>query len=97
MELPTLKKFQLRHPGINFIAVDIVGYPQLAKSFLAAHKLAGLHVAITNGLPWQFGMVETPSVFVLDRFGRIQFVHAGLLPDAAAILDKDLAALPKAR
>jgi len=31
---------------------------------------------------------------VIDRFGQIQFVHAGQLPDVGAILGKDLEALP---
>jgi hypothetical protein len=35
-----------------------------------------------------------PNTLVIDRFGQIQFVHAGQLPDVGAILGKDLEALP---
>jgi len=33
----------------------------------------------------------------MDRFGQIQFVHAGQLADVGAILGKDLEALPAAQ
>ena len=82
---------------MNFLAVDVAGTPEQAKSFLAAHHLTDLRVAVTSGWPPGFGVDQTPAILVLDRFGQIQFVHVGLLADVGAILGKDLDTLPKAR
>jgi hypothetical protein len=92
--LPALEEFQRLHPGANFLAVDTTGKTEDAVSFLAAHHLKTLRVAVSNGWPQEFGVIGTPATIVLDRFGQIQFVHAGQLPDVGAILGKDLEALP---
>jgi hypothetical protein len=92
--LPALEEFQKLHPGANFLAVDIAGKTEEAVSFLAAHNLKTLRVAVTSGWPQEFGVIGTPATVVIDRFGQIQFVHAGQLPDVGAILGKDLEALP---
>jgi hypothetical protein len=55
-----------------------------------------LHTAVQSDWPENFGVAAAPMSVVLDRFGQIQFVHAGLLADVEAILGKDLSALPEA-
>ena len=92
--MPALEEFQKLHPGANFLAVDIAGNTEEAISFLAAHHLKTLRVAVTSGWPQEFGDNWTPATIVIDRFGQIQFVHAGQLPNLGAILGKDLEALP---
>ena len=74
--------------------MDVAGKTEEAVSFLAAHHLEALRVAVSNGWPQEFGVIGTPATVVIDRFGQIQFVHAGQLPDLGAILGKDLEALP---
>jgi hypothetical protein len=74
--------------------VDIAGKPDEATSFLATRRLKTLRVAVASGWPLEFGVSGTPTTVVMDRFGQIQFVHAGQLPDVGAILGKDLGALP---
>ena len=92
--MPALEEFQNLHPGANFLAVDIAGNAEEARSFLAAHHLKTLRVAVTKGWPQEFGISGTPASIVIDRFGQIQFVHAGQLPNVGAILGKDLESLP---
>jgi len=95
--LPALQKFQEQHPGAKFLFVDIAGTLEQAQSFLAAHHLSDLRVAMSSGWPKGFGVDETPATIVLDRFGQIQFVHAGLSANIGAILGKDLDTLPGSR
>ena len=94
--MTALEKFQKLHTGANFLAVDIAGKTEEAKAFLAAHHLESLRVAVRDGWPQEFGMIGTPATVVIDRFGQMQYVHAGQLPDVAAILGKDLETLPAA-
>jgi len=93
-ELPALTEFETHHPEANMLAVEIGNKPAEINAFLATHKLAGLHVASSADWPEGFGAPQSPTSIVLDRFGQIQFVHAGLLPDVEAVLGKDLSALP---
>ena len=95
-ELPALEDFQNAHPGANFLAVDIGGNREEAISFLSTHNLKRLRVAVTEGWTQELGVIGTPATVVLDRFGQIQFVHAGQLPDVEGILGKDLESLPTA-
>lgn len=92
--MPALEEFQKAHPGANFLAVDVGGNAKETASFLAGHHLKTLRVAVTDGWPQEFGVNGTPATIVIDRFGQIQFVHAGQLADVGAILEKDLGALP---
>lgn len=84
------------HPGASYLAVDVAGNTKDAVSFLAAHHLEALRVAVSNGWPQEFGVIGSPATVVIDRFGQIQFVHAGQLSDVEGILGKDLEALPAA-
>jgi thiol-disulfide isomerase/thioredoxin len=93
-ELPALQEFQNQHPGANLLAVEIGNTPEEVKSFLSAHNLNSLRVAVRQDMPVEFGLSCYPNIQVIDRFGQIQFVHAGQLPDVGAILGKDLEALP---
>lgn len=93
-ELPALQEFQKQHPGANLLAVEIGNKPEEVKSFLSTHNLDTLRVAVEQHMPLEFGASAFPNTFVIDRFGQIQFVHAGRLPDVGAILGKDLEALP---
>jgi hypothetical protein len=82
---------------VNFLAVDVGGTPEQARSFLAARHFTGLRVAVTSSWPQGFGVDATPATIVMDRFARIEFVHAGLLANVGTILAKDLDALPRSR
>ncbi len=93
-ELPALQEFQKRHPGANLLAVEIGNTPQEVKSFLSSHNLDALRVAVRQDMPLEFGLSAYPNTLVIDRFGQIQFVHAGLLSNFGAILGKDLEAFP---
>jgi thiol-disulfide isomerase/thioredoxin len=95
-ELPAIADFQKRHPAANLLAVEIGDQPEKVKAFLAARNLTPLHTAVQSDWPENFGVAAAPMSVVLDRFGQIQFVHAGLLADVEAILGKDLSALPEA-
>ncbi len=93
-ELPAIEEFQRQHRAANTLAVEIGDKPDKIKAFLAAHKLKALHAAAQANWPEGFGIAATPMSLVMDRFGQIQFVHAGLLTNVEAILGKDLSALP---
>jgi peroxiredoxin len=54
--------------------------------------LNALHVAVSDALKRELGDSGVPTTFVVDRKGRIRFVHNDL-PDVMAILEKDLAYL----
>jgi hypothetical protein len=89
-----LQGFQKQHPGANLLAVEIGNTPEEVKSFLSAHNLNTLRVAVRQEMPVEFGLSAYPNTIVIDRFGQIQFVHVGQLPNVGAILGKDLEALP---
>ena len=96
-EMPAMQEFQRRHPEVNVLAVEVGSKPEEVKTFLSTHKLEGLRVAVCQDFPKEFGGGAFPNTLVVDRFGQIQFVHAGQLPDVGAILGKDLEALPAAQ
>jgi thiol-disulfide isomerase/thioredoxin len=89
-ELPAIQDFQRQHPDVNLLAVAIGIKPEDVKAYLSSHKLNTLRVAIRNGWPEEFGVNQVPTTVVMDRSGRVQFVHVGQLSNVAAILDKDL-------
>jgi thiol-disulfide isomerase/thioredoxin len=93
-ELPAIAEFQSRHPAANLLAVEVGDKPEKVKAFLAERNLKGLNVAVDPDWPEKFGVAAAPMSVVMDRFGQIQFVHAGRLADVEAILGKDLSALP---
>jgi hypothetical protein len=76
------------------LAVEVGHTPEEVKAFLAARNLKALRAAVGTEFPPQFGASAFPTTIVMDRYGEIQFVHAGQLTDVDAILDKDLHALP---
>jgi thiol-disulfide isomerase/thioredoxin len=96
-EMPAMQEFQRRHPEVNILAVEVGSKPEEVKTFLSTHKLEGLRVAVCQDFPKEFGGGAFPNILVVDRFGQIQFVHAGQLADVGAILGKDLEALPAAQ
>lgn len=93
-ELPAVEQFQEHHPGANVLAVEIGDKPDKIKAFLAGRRLSALNVAAQAEWPDQFGALAAPATIVMDRFGQVQFVHVGLLPDFQAVLSKDLSAFP---
>ncbi len=96
-EMPAMQEFQRQHPEVTLLAVEVGNKPEEVKAFLSTHKLEGLRVAVCQDFPKEFGGGVFPYTLVVDRFGQIQFVHAGQLTDVGAILGKDLAALPAAQ
>ena len=92
-----MQEFQRQHPEVTLLAVEVGNKPEEVKAFLSTHKLEGLRVAVCQDFPKEFGGGVFPYTLVVDRFGQIQFVHAGQLTDVGAILGKDLAALPAAQ
>jgi Tfp pilus assembly protein PilF/thiol-disulfide isomerase/thioredoxin len=96
-EMPAMQEFLRRHPEVNVLTVEVGSKPEEVKTFLSTHKLEGLRVAVCQDFPKEFGGGAFPNTLVVDRFGQIQFVHAGQLADVGAILGKDLEALPAAQ
>jgi thiol-disulfide isomerase/thioredoxin len=96
-EMPAIEKFQMHHPDANLLAVEIGSKAEDVKSFLLAHNFKTLHVAVRTEWPRGFGAGPFPTTIVLDRFGQIEFVHAGQMANVDAILGEDLSALPGSR
>ncbi len=92
-ELTAFQDFQNRHREVNLMTVAISNQPEDVKAVLTSRKLNTLHVAITKDWQQALGVNQVPTTIVMDRLGRIQFVHVGQLSDVAAILQKDLDAL----
>lgn len=92
LELPALLKFQRLHPKVNVLAVAIDKKPQEVQQYLEGHKLSDLRVAVLPEIPTKLATAY-PTTIILDRSGRIQFIHDGFLPGTLASLDKDLDAL----
>jgi thiol-disulfide isomerase/thioredoxin len=87
-ELPAIEEFQRRHPAANTLVVEIGDKRDKVKAFLAAHKPNVLHLAAKADWPQEFGVAASPISIVIDRFGQIQFVHAGLLANVEAMLGR---------
>lgn len=92
IELPRLDEFQKRHREVTVLAVATSSKPEDVHRIMAKQKLSAMQMAIADGMLREFDSSGVPTTAVIDRKGRIRFVHNDM-PDVIAILEKDLAYL----
>jgi thiol-disulfide isomerase/thioredoxin len=92
-EMPGLVEFQNRHPEVTVIAVAMWSEAPDVPPMVQKRKWQALNVAISDATGLAFGVNAVPQTFVLDKAGRIRFVHSGGLEDVVTVLEKELALL----
>lgn len=92
IELPGLDEFQRTHRNLTVLAVAWSSKLEDVRKIVEEKKLSAIRVAVSDALERELGDSGVPTTFVVDRKGRIRFVHNDM-PDVVAILEKDLAYL----
>lgn len=96
--LPVLNELAktYRDKGLVVVGVNIDKTPELARAFLAKHKLE-LSFAVVNDKAHQvaerYAPPTMPSSYMIGRDGKIVSVHAGYRQSDAAILEAEVKAL----
>ena len=78
-----------RSKGLKIIAVNVDSDSQLARAFLQEHP-AKFDIAYDakGQLASQFGVSVMPSSYLIDRQGKVVFVHKGFLEKDTAELER---------
>lgn len=93
-ELGGFEKFRLQHPEITLLLVAINSTTsEIEKRFRAAGISTEEIVSADDANAAKFGANGVPQTYVIDKNGRIRFVHYGAIPDVVSYLNSDLALL----
>lgn len=81
---PFMDKLQaeLKGQGLEIVAVNLDENSNEAESFLSDHptKLT-IAIAPEGSCPEKFGVQAMPSSYLIDRQGKVRYVHLGFRPD----------------
>lgn len=89
-EMPGFLEFQRRNPNVTVIGVAVMSEPQKVREIIRKRKWDKLIMAQSDVTGTGFGVTAVPQTCVIDKDGRLRFVHLGELPDVVAILEKEL-------
>ncbi len=92
-EMPGFLEFRRRNPRVPVIAVAMWSEAADVPPTAQKRGMNVLTVAISDATGLAFGVTAVPQTVVLDKTGRIRFVHSGGLDDVVAVLEKELALL----
>ena len=92
-EMPGFLEFQRRNPGVTVIAVAVMSELTNVQEIIRKRKWDALTMAQSDVTGTGFGVTAVPQTYVIDKDGRLRFVHRGGLPDVVAMLEKELALL----
>jgi thiol-disulfide isomerase/thioredoxin len=92
-EMPGLLDFQRRHPDVNVIGVAVMSELKNVNEIIHKRKWGMLTMAQSDVTGTVFGVTAVPQTYVIDKDGRLRFVHGGELSDVVAMLEKELSLL----
>ena len=92
-EMPGFVEFHRRNPQVAVVAVAMWSEAPDVPPMVRKRQLADLTVTISDATGLAFGVNAVPQTVILDKAGRIRFVHSGGLDDVVAVLEKELALL----
>jgi peroxiredoxin len=96
-EAKALKTLKEQYPGIEVIAigVDLLGKPMLVS--WASHNKINYPVLLDPifAVPEKYGFTFTPSSVLIDKAGKIAFIHSGFRPSDIAIFEEKIKDLLK--
>ena len=92
-EMPGFLEFQRRNPTVTVIAVAVMSELTNVQEIIRKRKWDALTMAQSDVTGTGFGVTAVPQTYVIDRDGRLRFVHRGELPDVVAMLENELALL----
>jgi thiol-disulfide isomerase/thioredoxin/tetratricopeptide (TPR) repeat protein len=93
-EMPGFLDFQRRNPDVTVIGVAVMRSElKNVKEIIQKRKWGLLSMSLSEATGTAFGVTSVPQTYVIDRDGRLRFVHGGELPDVVAMLEKELALL----
>ncbi len=94
--MPTLSEVtnQFRDRGVEFYAVNCAEQPPVVQSFL---EQSGLELTVImdpdGSISKAYGVEGIPQTVLIDRQGKVRFVHVGLSPNLRAKLTAELTEL----
>lgn len=89
-EMPGFLDFQRRNPDVTVIGVAVMSELKNVNEIIQKRKWGMLTMAQSDMTGTAFGVSAVPQTYVIDKDGRLRFVHRGELPDVVAILEKEL-------
>ncbi len=93
-EMPGFLDLQRRNPDVTVIGVAVLGSElKNVNEIIRKRKWGILTMAHSEVTGTAFGVNLVPQTYVIDKEGRLRFVHRGELPDVVAMLEKELALL----
>jgi thiol-disulfide isomerase/thioredoxin/Tfp pilus assembly protein PilF len=92
-EMPGFLDFQRRNPNVTVIGVAVMSELKNVQEIIQKRKWDMLTMAQSDVTGNGFGVTAVPQTYVIDKDGRLRFVHRGELPDVVAMLEKELALL----
>lgn len=92
-EMPGFLEFQRRNPNVTVIGVAVMSEPKNVQEIIRRRKWDKLTMAQSDVTGTGFGVTAVPQTYLIDKDGRLRFVHRGELPDVVAILEKELTLL----
>ena len=90
-EMPGFVELQRRHPDLGVIAIAIKSELAEVRKMAEQRKWTTLTVALSDSAGLAFGVEAVPRTYLLDKDGRLRFVHTGGLDDVVAVVEKELA------
>ena len=94
-EMPGLLELQRRNPNVKVIGVAVKSELKNVQDAIKKRKWNALTMAHSEVTGTAFGVNVLPQTYVIDKEGRLRFVHAESLSDVVAILEKELALIDK--
>jgi thiol-disulfide isomerase/thioredoxin/Tfp pilus assembly protein PilF len=92
-EMPGFLDFQRRHPDVAVIGVAVRSELKNVNEIIRKRKWGMLTMAQSDVTGTAFGVTSVPQTYVIDKNGRLRFVHGGDLSDVVAMLERELALL----
>lgn len=92
-EMPGFLEFQRRNPNVTVIGVAVMSELKNVQEIIRKRKWEKLTMAQSDVTGTGFGVTAVPQTYVIDKDGRLRFVHRGELPDVVAMLEKELSLL----
>jgi thiol-disulfide isomerase/thioredoxin len=90
-EMPGFLELQRRNPNVRVIGVAVKSELKSVQGIIKKRKWNTLTMAHSEVTGTAFGVNVLPQTYVIDKEGRLRFVHAESLADVVAILEKELA------
>jgi thiol-disulfide isomerase/thioredoxin len=79
VSMPVLERLAGRHPDVAFVSINTEGEDGAREAFAMASRLAPSAIALSDDgeVATRYGVVSLPHLVVIDRDGRVVWVHRG--------------------